>query len=376
MKYDLVFEGGGAKGAVFVGALQAFEARGHSIGRVIGTSAGAITAAVVAAGYTSDHLLESVKEKLPDGKPVFSSFMDVPAGFDDNAIEKSLIFDIFSSVDVPRIPDFIERHLDRMIFDTLLQTEKFRNIFSFVELGGWYSGDKFLTWIQKKLEDGQSGLGDVSFAEFNALTERDLSLVAADISSSDLLILNHRTAPQCPVKWGVRMSMSVPFAWQEVVWQADWGTYLGRDITGHRIVDGGLLSNFPIEYLISQDKEVVDVMGPATGSPNVLGLLIDESLEVPGSDTSQLSEPALGQFGLDDVKELEIVRRISNLVDTALSGHGKIIIDAYQDFVCRLPAKGYGTLEFEMTDQRMEAIIEAGRTTMEAYFEARMGKNS
>ena len=29
MQYDLVFEGGGAKGMAFVGALEAFEARGH-----------------------------------------------------------------------------------------------------------------------------------------------------------------------------------------------------------------------------------------------------------------------------------------------------------------------------------------------------------
>jgi predicted acylesterase/phospholipase RssA len=44
MKYDLVFEGGGAKGSVFVGALQEFNARGHEAGRLIGTSAGAISA--------------------------------------------------------------------------------------------------------------------------------------------------------------------------------------------------------------------------------------------------------------------------------------------------------------------------------------------
>jgi len=35
MKYDLVFEGGGAKGSVFVGALQEFNARGHETGRLI-----------------------------------------------------------------------------------------------------------------------------------------------------------------------------------------------------------------------------------------------------------------------------------------------------------------------------------------------------
>ena len=42
-EFDLVFEGGGAKGIVFVGALNALLAGGHSYRRLIGTSAGAIT---------------------------------------------------------------------------------------------------------------------------------------------------------------------------------------------------------------------------------------------------------------------------------------------------------------------------------------------
>ena len=39
MEYDLVFEGGGAKGMVFVGAMQEFEVRSHTHGRLLGTSA-------------------------------------------------------------------------------------------------------------------------------------------------------------------------------------------------------------------------------------------------------------------------------------------------------------------------------------------------
>ena len=44
MQYDMVFEGGGAKGMVFVGALEVILAQGHTHGRLLGTSAGAITA--------------------------------------------------------------------------------------------------------------------------------------------------------------------------------------------------------------------------------------------------------------------------------------------------------------------------------------------
>ena len=81
MQYDLVFEGGGAKGVVFVGALQEFFARGHTARRLIGTSAGAITATLMAAGYGPEEMLNAVNEKLPGGRPRFSTFMDIPEEF-------------------------------------------------------------------------------------------------------------------------------------------------------------------------------------------------------------------------------------------------------------------------------------------------------
>jgi hypothetical protein len=34
----------------------------------------------------------------------------------------------------------------------------------------------------------------------------------------------------------------------------------------------------------------------------------------------------------------------------------------------RLPAKSYQTMEFDMSDARMDALIAAGRATTEAYF--------
>jgi predicted acylesterase/phospholipase RssA len=374
MKYDLVFEGGGAKGAVFVGALKAFEDCQHTIGRVVGTSAGAITATLVCAGYSSEKMMVAVREKLPDGKPRFSSFMDVPESFDESEITDSLSLSLLKGIDIPMIPDFIERHLDRMIFDTLMQSSVYRHVFSFVEQGGWYAGNKFLDWIRDKLDEADSGLGSTSLAEFNMRTGKDLSLVASDITDQNMLVLNHRTAPQCPVIWAVRMSMSVPFAWQEVIWRPEWGTYLGKNISGHRIVDGGLLSNFPIAYLVSSDPDVIAAMGTQPESTNVLGFLIDETIEVPGSGDAPKSASNLPpQLSQVDIKEIELVQRIKNLVDTVLSGHDKIVIDAYKDYVVRLPAKGYSTLDFDMTDERMDALIEAGKVTTDAYLASLSG---
>ena len=49
---DAVFEGGGVKGTAFLGALRCFGDVGVQWRKVAGTSAGAITAATVAAGFS------------------------------------------------------------------------------------------------------------------------------------------------------------------------------------------------------------------------------------------------------------------------------------------------------------------------------------
>ena len=61
------------------------------------------------------------------------------------------------------------------------------------------------------------------------------------------------------------MSISISLVWDEVIWQSTWGKYLGHDMTDHAIVDGGLLSNFPIELFISDAPEVTKLMGAEKG---------------------------------------------------------------------------------------------------------------
>ena len=111
MQYDMVFEGGGAKGMVFVGAMEVFEAAGHTHGRLLGTSAGAITAALLAAGYQTQEMLESLSEKV-DGRPVFEDFMAVPPALGKDEIHSSATRELLRSIDLPFIPDRFEEKID------------------------------------------------------------------------------------------------------------------------------------------------------------------------------------------------------------------------------------------------------------------------
>ena len=98
----------------------------------------------------------------------------------------------------------------------------------------------------------------------------------------------------------------------------------------------------------------------------VLGLLIDERLPVP---------QAKGMLVSVNIKpgELRTVQRLQRLVDTATTAHDKMVIEEYEHLVVRLPAQGYGTTEFDMSEARRAALVDAGRAAMTLHFDAPRG---
>jgi predicted acylesterase/phospholipase RssA len=376
MQYDMVFEGGGAKGIAFVGAMQELEARGHTPARLMGASAGAIMATFVAAGYNSGEMAEALNE-TENSQPVFLGFLEYPTRPTPEELENSDLRQLLREVNSKLIPDLIEDKIDDTIVHLLASSSRTQRVFSFIDKGGFYAAQKVLNWLRDKLNSGIYELdrgdfgkgkprqfGDMTLAEYYQATGVALSLATSDTTDANLLILNHRTAPNCPLIWSVRMSMSFPLLWQEVVWQPEWGEYRGKNINGHTLVDGGMLSNFPIELFISNLAYVTSVMGEKTGDDsNVIGFLIDEGIEVPGS---------VGQAAPSDrfdFSQLQTIRRVMKLINTMTQAHDKKVIEAYEDRVVRLPAKGYGTIEFGMSESRRNALVTAGRAATAAYFD-------
>jgi predicted acylesterase/phospholipase RssA len=367
MKYDLVFEGGGAKGMAFVGAVAELLGAGHAHERLLGTSAGAITATLLAAGYTVEEMNAALMEQ-EDDRPVFAGFMGQPEEFTDAELDKGGMLALLKNLDVALLPRFLEDRMDRKVVEALARGGKSRHLVALVERGGWFAARRFVTWLSAKLDAPRANgaprnYSGLTLAKFHAATGVDLSMVASDTTDSRLLVLNHRTAPDCPVVYAVRMSMSIPLVWDEVTWRPEWGPYRGRDIAGHGVVDGGMLSNFPLELFISAAPQVTKVMGPKQDTP-VLGLMIDESLEVPGAGSGAAAKRpgALAEFAL--------VTRIGRLIDTATTAHDKRVIDEHGELIVRLPAKGYGTTEFDMSEARRNALVAAARQSMQDWLSA------
>jgi NTE family protein len=195
MKVDAVFEGGGMRGIGIIGALTYLETKDYQWQRVAGTSVGAVIAALVAAGYTSQELKDILSE------------MDFKDFLDKSGLQ--------------RLP-LLGKALGFLI-------EK-----------GIYSGEYVEHWINKLLK----AKGVRKFKDVTVNGECRLKIIASDITKRRILILPDHLPEYGinPMKFSiakaVRMSISIPFYFKPV-------QFAHRDGISY-IVDGAVSCNFPI----------------------------------------------------------------------------------------------------------------------------------
>lgn len=361
IEIDAVFEGGGAKGLCFLGVARALERRKIRLRRRIGSSAGAMLALLSAAGYSAAELHRACTTRTPEGRLPFRGFLDVPPIPPPAQWERSQLWEMLCSVDLPLVPAHLEGQIRKLFLGNMLSQPSFRRLYWLLEHGGAAPGTAMLEWLQRRLAARDPALADADFSRFYKITGQDITLTATDTGGRRLLLLNHRTAPHCPVAWAARMSMGIPLVWQEVEWRAEWGRYCGQDITGHPIVDGGMLSNFPIHLLSNPDPDTVTLLGEAPPRPYI-GFLIDEQLAVP--DTPPMPPPRNPRHPL---------RRIGRILETLLESHHATIIEqcAARREVCRLPAAAYSSSELDMEDGRLRALVAAADAATDAYLRER-----
>lgn len=187
---NLVLEGGGVKGAAYAGALAALDAHGQlaSIERVAGTSAGAITALMVALGYT-------------------------PAE----------IHDVVLQVDLGDFRDgSFPGDLKRLVDDY-----------------GWYKGDD-AQCVLECLVERKTASKTTTFAQLHRMRQdgqarmRDLVIFGTDVDTRQSVEFSRHSHPQMSLAAAARISMSIPFF------------FAARELNDDTFVDGGVLRNYPI----------------------------------------------------------------------------------------------------------------------------------
>jgi NTE family protein len=184
---NLVFEGGGVRGVAYAGALDVLDRAGilSQVKAVAGTSAGAITAALVALGYTPAEIKDIFLYEN------FNKFKDGSCGG---------LLRLFSRY-------------------------------------GWYCGDYFLNLMQCLVER-KTGSRHTTFAELERMKDRgfrELRVFATDLNSTRIIEYSAKCTPTMEVAKAVRMSMSIPLFFASIR-QA-----------GDVHVDGGVLLNYPID---------------------------------------------------------------------------------------------------------------------------------
>jgi NTE family protein len=237
-----VFEGGGARGPALVGGVAALEKQNITFRAVAGTSAGAIVASLVAAGYSASELLNMMLDKD------FQDFKDP----------------------VSRIP--VLRHLIAW------------------QQMGFYKGDEFYRWIREKISLKITGKRNCS-PSFKDLPI-PLTVIATDLHNKREIVFSKNNSPELPVADAVRMSMSIPYFFRPV----RFGSSL--------VVDGGLISNFPA-WIFQQEENLarLPILGLRLEPDDLYSTEINGPLTLGGSaiDTTIRTQTMLQIANIQDL---------------------------------------------------------------------------
>lgn len=220
LRADLVLEGGGVKGVALAGAVTRLAADGYRFPRIAGTSAGAILGAVAAALQIAGEPLDYLR-------------------------------DIAMSMDYRRLAD---RSAAGRLAGPLTPA---------VDLGsllldkGVYRGDALHAFITDELDRlGVRTFGDLRLPadEGGTLAEERryaLAVTVSDVARRRLVMLpwdygDYGLDPdEQSVADAVRMSASLPFFYEPVTLRTEYGESC--------MIDGGLLSNYPIDAFDRSD---------------------------------------------------------------------------------------------------------------------------
>lgn len=276
LKADLVLSGGGVKGIGLSGAVVALMEAGYAVQRVSGTSAGSVVGAILAAG--ADELTPEQVEQLTMSLP-YKKFLDPTR--------------------ITGLP------LLGPAWGVLSET-------------GIYKGDYAHDWIRSELANlGVSTFADLAIDAPQLPPEQRYRLVvtAVDVTTGQLVRLpwDYRRSygldpDEQQVADAVRSSMSIPFFFRTAKLTSSSG------LTS-TLVDGGMLSNFPIDSFDRRDggpprwptfgvtllpnlpqgnDKVIPALAPVNwlfGGPPLLEALI--TTMIVGRDQAHLSHPSV-----------------------------------------------------------------------------------
>ena len=312
---DLVLSGGGVKGIGLVGAVVALMDGGYRAQRVSGTSAGSIVGAIVAAASMGDQLgPEEVKE--------LALQLDYHKFTDPGTVERLPVLGPSLAV---------------------------------LRGTGIYKGDYAHDWVRSQLKNlGVRTFGDLAIDDDNLPAEQRYKLVVtvADVTTGQLVRLPwdyRRVYGLDPdeqfVADAVRASMSIPFYFRPVTLTSSTG------LTS-TLVDGGILSNFPIDSLDRTDRR----------PPRWPSFGVTVLPNLPEGNDKVI--PALAPIRLLGPPHL-----LESVITTVLVGRDQAYLS--QPWVSartiRVDSTDVGFLDFDISDNEIEALYVKGYAAAQKF---------
>ncbi len=307
---NLVFEGGGVKGIAYGGALNKIQELNilPGIKRVAGTSAGAITASLLAVGYSPDEIAEIISR---------TNFHK----FEDNTF-------------------FIIRDVIRII-------RKF----------GWNKGQVFVNWIGELIRM-KTGTDTTTFEDLKNAGCKDLYIVCTNVSKQTAEVLSYETTPHLTIKEAVRMSMGIPIFFAAI-----------RNEQNEIIVDGAVTWNYPInifdniKYLDNPENGIkVDYNTDQDYVFNheTLGFRVDSLNEIDYSKNDWQTEP----MKVKNIKQF-VVALMNFTMEMVNKKHLHKNDWNRTVFVDSLNVQ---TTQFSLSKQQIVDLIQSGKVAVDNYF--------
>ncbi|MBC8154367.1 MAG: patatin-like phospholipase family protein [Bacteroidetes bacterium] len=226
---NIVFEGGGVRGIAYAGALTVLENRGklRAVERVGGTSVGAITALLLALGYTTAEMKAILTDlniqQFNDGRGFFIG------GFHRMA----------------------RRY-------------------------GWYRGERLEKWIDMLIVR-KTGNAALTFADLHQRHRqqpafKDLYVTGTNLTTQKGVVFSHEHTPTMTLKTTVRISLSVPMYFGAVFMDAD-NRIVPKPKKGQAyqvLVDGGLTANYPLDLFDTNEQPNPETLGLKLERPEQL----------------------------------------------------------------------------------------------------------